>query len=98
LCKKLDPLVSAWNNRDLRKIQYPFVLVDALVLKVRENGRVRSLQILENGFDDATAVHVLLEKYNNIVNDLPERGPALFSLFEKMPVPFRVFRPFFYYR
>jgi len=42
LCKKLDPLVQAWNNRDLQDMSYPFVLVDALVLKIREEGRVRS--------------------------------------------------------
>lgn len=42
LCKQLDPVVNAWNNRDLRDMHYPFVLVDALVLKVREDGRVRS--------------------------------------------------------
>jgi Transposase, Mutator family. len=42
LCKKLDPIVKAWNNRDLGEMDYPFVLVDALVLKVREDGRVRS--------------------------------------------------------
>ncbi|MBU5304695.1 IS256 family transposase [Eubacterium callanderi] len=42
LCKKLDPVVQGWNNRPLRDERYPFVLVDALVLKVREEGRVRS--------------------------------------------------------
>jgi len=42
LCQKLDPLVKAWNSRDLRDMPYPFVLVDALVLKIREEGRVRS--------------------------------------------------------
>lgn len=42
LCKKLDPIVNAWNNRDLREKCYPFVLVDAFVLKIREDGRVRS--------------------------------------------------------
>ena len=42
LCKKLDPIVKAWNNRDLGEMDYPFVFVDALVLKVREDGRVRS--------------------------------------------------------
>ena len=42
LCQKLDPLVKAWNNRDLRDMHYPFVLVDALVLKIREEGRVRT--------------------------------------------------------
>lgn len=39
LCKRLDPIVNAWNNRSLRDSRYPFVIVDALVLKVREEGR-----------------------------------------------------------
>src|SRR5215510_7304709 len=43
LCKGLDPLVQAWNERDLSEQCYPFVLVDALVLKVREGGRVRAV-------------------------------------------------------
>jgi putative transposase len=43
LCARLDPLVSAWNERPLGEQAYPFVLVDALMLKVRENERVRSL-------------------------------------------------------
>ncbi|WP_067937141.1 IS256 family transposase [Alicyclobacillus kakegawensis] len=42
LCKRLDPIVHAWNNRSLREHCYPFVLVDAFVLKIREDGRVRS--------------------------------------------------------
>jgi transposase-like protein len=41
LCKQLDPLVEAWNNRSLRNKKYPFVIVDALVLKVREEGHVK---------------------------------------------------------
>jgi transposase-like protein len=46
LCKGLDPLVTAWNERDLSERSYPFVLVDALVLKVREDGRVRAVSAL----------------------------------------------------
>lgn len=46
LCKALDPLVTAWNERDLSGQRYPFVLVDALVLKVREGGRVRAVSAL----------------------------------------------------
>lgn len=46
LCKGLDPLVTAWNERDLSGQAYPFVLVDALVLKVREGGRVRAVSAL----------------------------------------------------
>jgi transposase-like protein len=46
LCARLDPLVHAWNERDLSGTVYPFVLVDALVLKVREEGRVRNRSAL----------------------------------------------------
>jgi len=46
LCKKLDPVVHGWNNRNLRDMRYPFILVDALVLKVREEGRVRARSVM----------------------------------------------------
>ena len=46
LCKRLDPIVTAWNNRPLHDNPFPFVIVDALVLKVREDGRVRSRGVL----------------------------------------------------
>jgi putative transposase len=46
LCQGLDPLVSAWNERSLAEQRYPFVLVDALVLKIREGGRVRARSAL----------------------------------------------------
>lgn len=46
LCKSLDPLGTAWNERDLSGQRYPFVLVDALMLKVREGGRVRAVSAL----------------------------------------------------
>ena len=41
LCKRLDPIVTAWNSRPLRDSRYPFVLVDALVVKIREEVSVR---------------------------------------------------------
>lgn len=44
LCKRLDPIVQAWNNRNLREHRYPFVLVDALVLKIREDGQSAPVQ------------------------------------------------------
>jgi transposase-like protein len=46
LCKGLDPVVHAWNERDLGEHAYPFLLVDALVLKVRERGQVRAMSAL----------------------------------------------------
>ncbi|WP_139990788.1 IS256 family transposase, partial [Paenibacillus paridis] len=42
LCKQLDPIVQAWNNRSLKEMAYPFVTVDAMYVKVREDGRIRS--------------------------------------------------------
>lgn len=46
LCKRLDPIVNAWNGRNLKEKKYPFVLVDAIVLKVREDGRVRARSVM----------------------------------------------------
>jgi transposase-like protein len=46
LCKRLDPIVTAWNNRPLSDSRFPFVLVDALYLKVREDDRVRSRGVM----------------------------------------------------
>jgi putative transposase len=43
LCAQLDPVVLAWNERPLGEPAFPFVLVDALVLKVRDGERVRAL-------------------------------------------------------
>jgi transposase-like protein len=40
LCKNLDPIVHAWNNRPLKENHFPFVIVDALIMKIREEGRV----------------------------------------------------------
>ncbi|HAF71199.1 MAG: Transposase mutator type [Acetothermia bacterium 64_32] len=41
LCKRLDLVVHEWNERSLAHQEYPFLLVDALVLRVRKDGRVR---------------------------------------------------------
>lgn len=46
LCQQLDPLIEAWRNRPLDRQVFPFVLVDALYVKVREDGRVRSRGLL----------------------------------------------------
>lgn len=53
LCKRLDAVVQAWNGRPLNEHRYPFVLVDALVLKIREDGRVRSRSaMIASGIND----------------------------------------------
>jgi putative transposase len=45
LCEHLDPIVLAFRNRPLEK-HYPFVIVDAMYIKVREDGRVCSKGLL----------------------------------------------------
>jgi putative transposase len=40
LCAELDAVVAAWRNRPLDAGPYAFVWLDALVVKVREGGRV----------------------------------------------------------
>jgi transposase-like protein len=42
LCGKWDLAVEAWNERDLGKETFPFVQLDGLYIKVREDGRVQS--------------------------------------------------------
>jgi len=46
LCKNLDPIITAWNSRPLREKSFPFVIVDAMVIRVREEGRVRQRSVL----------------------------------------------------
>lgn len=46
LCKRLDPIVTGWNERPLDDYLYPFLVLDALYIKVREGGRVRSYGVL----------------------------------------------------
>ena len=46
LCKGLDPVVTSWNERPLSEKEYPFLIVDALVIKIREEHRVRSCSAL----------------------------------------------------
>ncbi len=59
LCEALDPVVEAFRNRPLVKT-YPFVIVDAIYIKVREDGRVRSKGVL-------IAIGVNQEGYREII-------------------------------
>jgi putative transposase len=46
LCMALDARVQAWNERPLGTQAYPFVVVDALVIKVRRDEAVRATSAL----------------------------------------------------
>jgi len=42
LMKSLDPIVNDWRNRPLNVLYYPYIYVDAMYIKVRENDKVVS--------------------------------------------------------
>ena len=64
LCKNLDPLVESWNHRPLNDTRFPFMVVDAMVTKVREDGRVKARGLLlafgvnVQGYRELLGLHV----------------------------------------
>ena len=46
LWKQLDPMVEAFRTRSLEGTAYPFVVVDAMVVKVRQDGAVLPMSVL----------------------------------------------------
>lgn len=42
LTEQLDPIVNAWANRPLNTMYYPYLFVDAMYIKVREDQRIVS--------------------------------------------------------
>lgn len=60
LCTALDARVHAWNERPLKPQAYPFVLVDALVVKVRRDEAVRATSALIVAGITAAGVRELL--------------------------------------
>jgi len=45
LCQELDPVVDGFRNRPLSR-RYPFMIVDAIYMKARDDGRVKSRGLL----------------------------------------------------
>ena len=83
LCEQLDPIVAAFRCRPLEK-HYPFVIVDAMYIKVREDGRVRSKGLLiatavnENGNREVIGFQVndteSESSWGDFFSSLKERG------------------------
>lgn len=83
LCKSLDPIIENFRNRKLQR-HYPFVIVDAIYTKQREDNRVRSVAVLIAeavseegkreiiGFDVADSESE--NSWNNFFEDLKNRG------------------------
>jgi putative transposase len=60
LAKGLDPAVHEWNERSLDMEPYPFLIVDAMVIKIRKNGRVRNHStLIATGINSAGAREIL---------------------------------------
>src|SRR5690606_16998669 len=83
LCKKLDPIVHAFRTRPL-KSHYPFLIVDALYIKVREDHRVQSRGLLiaigvnEEGYREIIGFQVSNTEsessWGELFSSLKERG------------------------
>ncbi len=83
LCKSLDPIVEAFKTRPL-EAHYPFIQVDAIYLKVRENSRVQSKGLLvavginEEGYREIIGFKLANseteDSWGTFFNSLKERG------------------------
>ncbi len=83
LCKTLDPLVHNFRTRPLDN-HYPFLLVDAIYVKVREDGRVQSRGLLiaigvnEEGRREIIGFHVANSEsessWGEFFSSLKDRG------------------------
>jgi putative transposase len=60
LCKELDHDMQAWNSRDLSERTYPFLMADALYLKVRFGHQViKRALLVAVGVDEKGYRHIL---------------------------------------
>jgi putative transposase len=64
LCLELDSRVDAWNNRALFEKRYPFIIVDALVIKVRKElgvvpiSTLITIGITTEGYREIIVIHL----------------------------------------
>lgn len=83
LTERLDEQVEAWAERPLRA-EYPFLLADAMQLKIRRQGAVRSAMALivvgisEDGRREILGLKIALretaESWKELLNELKGRG------------------------
>lgn len=82
LTEKLNDQVEAWSSRSLEQ-EYPFLLADAMQLKVRCEGAVRSttamivIGISEEGYPEILGFKIALretgQSWKELFNDLKEQ-------------------------
>ena len=84
LCEALDEKVNRWNERRLDDVARPFVIVDALQLKVRRQEAVRAtsalvaVAITEEGYREILGIEIAnsetVESWKRFFRRLNERG------------------------
>ena len=84
LARRLDVALTAWRQRRLGEKAYPYVLVDAMVERVRREGHVRQTAVLHVIGIDAqgyrehlgvwTGASESAESWRTVFHDLTERG------------------------
>jgi transposase-like protein len=84
LCEQLDERVEGWAERPLLNKSYPFVLVDALQVKVRRQGAIRStgalvaIGINEDGYREILGLKIANsethESWTEFFRSLKQRG------------------------
>jgi putative transposase len=84
LARKLDVALTAWRQRRLNEHAYPYLLVDALVERVRREGQVRHTAVLyvlgirQDGYRELlgtwTGAAESADSWAHVFHDLTERG------------------------
>jgi len=84
LCKDLDVSLKSWRDRDLSKTTYPFLILDGIVIKVREDSKVRPFSLLvatginQEGYREILGMELgnseTEESWSNFFKDLKARG------------------------
>lgn len=84
LARKLDVALTAWRQRRLNDVRYPYLMVDALVERVRREGQVRHTAVLyvmgirPDGYRELlgtwTGAAESAESWSHVFHDLAERG------------------------
>ena len=97
LCEALDEKVQTWNERPLDEVARPFVIVDAIQIKVRRQGAVRStsalvaVSITEEGYREILEIQIANseteEGWKEFFRTLNDRGLHASNSSSLTPIP-----------
>lgn len=84
LTKELDPIVNEWRNRPLNVYYFPYIYVDAMYIKVREDRKVVSKAVYiacgvnDEGYREIIGMHIdhkeSEESWSTFLESLKARG------------------------